>query len=117
MQPSQCQTLRGTRATIINLAMLYKDQGRHAKAEPLHLEALQGQRAVLGERHPDILSSSNNLAALYSKRDNFLALEALHREGLLTIFTHKCGERFVGDWKIGLKRCLDVIATRGPNEN
>ena len=48
-----------------NLASLYMDQGKFAKAEPLLVKTLEVSRRVLGEEHPDTLESSaceNNLA-------------------------------------------------------
>ena len=48
-----------------NLAVLYLDQGQYAKAEPLFVKALEVRRRVLGEEHPDTLTSMNNLALLY----------------------------------------------------
>ena len=47
------------------LAVLYKEQGDYAKAEPLLLEAVQGRRLKLGDTRPHTLESSNNLIDLY----------------------------------------------------
>ena len=43
---------------------LLRDQGKLAEAEPLFREALVASRSVLGERHPDTLIATNNLANL-----------------------------------------------------
>jgi hypothetical protein len=40
-----------------DLAVLYKEQGDSAKAEPLLLEALEGRRLKLGDTHPHMLKS------------------------------------------------------------
>ena len=40
-----------------NMASLYMDQGRYDEAEPLHVEALELRRRVLGEEHPDTLAA------------------------------------------------------------
>jgi hypothetical protein len=47
------------------LAVLYKEQARHEEAEKLLLEAIEGRRLKLGDKHPHTLESWNNLIALY----------------------------------------------------
>jgi tetratricopeptide (TPR) repeat protein len=47
------------------LAILYKEQGRYDKAEPLFLEAVEGRRLKLGDTHPHTIESLNNLIDLY----------------------------------------------------
>jgi hypothetical protein len=48
-----------------DLAVLYKEQGRHNEGEPLLLEAVEGRRLKLGDKHPHTQQSLNNLIALY----------------------------------------------------
>jgi CHAT domain-containing protein len=48
-----------------NLAVLYRENGEHARALPLFLEAHHIFRKMLGERHPAYVSSLNNLAVVY----------------------------------------------------
>ena len=45
--------------------MLYKEQVRYDKAEPLLLEALEARRLRLGDTRPRTLQSLNNLIDLY----------------------------------------------------
>jgi hypothetical protein len=45
--------------------MLYKEQARYDEAERLLLEAIEGRRLKLGDKHPFTLVSTNNLIALY----------------------------------------------------
>ena len=56
-----------TASSLNNLALLYKDMGDYAKAEPLYKEALEIRQKVLGQEHPDTALSLNNLAALYGR--------------------------------------------------
>ena len=49
--------------------MLYKEQGRYQETESLLLEAAEGRRLRLGDEHPRILESWNNLIELYEAWD------------------------------------------------
>ncbi len=71
-----------TLASLNNLALLYKKQGRYEEAEPLHIQALEKCRAVLGEDHPDTLGSLNNLAALYGSQGRYAEAEPLYVQAL-----------------------------------
>ncbi|WP_396687740.1 tetratricopeptide repeat protein, partial [Microcystis aeruginosa] len=44
---------------------LYRSQGRYPEAEPLYLEALDLIKRLLGDNHPGVATSLNNLAELY----------------------------------------------------
>ena len=48
-----------------DLAVLYKEQKKYDKAEPLLVEAVEGRRLKLGDKHPHTLESWNNLIELY----------------------------------------------------
>jgi len=48
-----------------DLAVLYKEQARYEKAEPLLLEAVEGRRLKLGDTHPHTFESMRNLIELY----------------------------------------------------
>jgi tetratricopeptide (TPR) repeat protein len=54
-----------TLSIISNLAELYAKQGSYEQAEPLLKDTLTLRKEVLGEKHPDTLTSMNNLAMLY----------------------------------------------------
>ena len=45
--------------------------GRYAQAEPLYLEAWAMQRRLLGEQHPDVAATLNNLAILHLHMNDF----------------------------------------------
>jgi len=47
------------------LAVLYREQERYEKAEPLLIEAIEGRRLKLGNTHPHTIESINNLIDLY----------------------------------------------------
>ncbi len=51
-----------TLMTANNLATSLLGQGKYADAERINREVLRGRRRVLGEEHPDTLTSASNLA-------------------------------------------------------
>ena len=68
--------------TLSTLAKELQAQGKYNEAEPLYREALEGRRATLGNRHPNTLSSINNLGGLLYAKGNLAAAERLCREAL-----------------------------------
>jgi hypothetical protein len=54
--------------TINNLGSLLCDQGKYGEAEGLLREALDGRRRILGDKHPDTLSSIDYLKVLLRKK-------------------------------------------------
>jgi tetratricopeptide (TPR) repeat protein len=60
--PDHPDTLR----SMGNLAVSYRDLGRHVDALKLSEETLALMKAKLGPDHPDTLASMNNLATIYS---------------------------------------------------
>jgi hypothetical protein len=44
-----------------NLAGLYNSQGKYEKAESMYVDCLEKSKAVLGDMHPDTLTSMSNL--------------------------------------------------------
>jgi len=48
-----------------DLAVLYKEQAKYDEAESLLIEAVEGRRLKLGEKHPHTQESLNNLIELY----------------------------------------------------
>jgi tetratricopeptide (TPR) repeat protein len=50
--------------------------------EPLYQQALDLSRELLGERHPQVASSLNNLASLYSSQGRYEAAEPLYQQAL-----------------------------------
>ena len=57
-----------TARTLGNLASLYTDQGRHAKAEPLSKRSLAICEKTLGPDHPDTKRCRENLANLHKQQ-------------------------------------------------
>jgi hypothetical protein len=55
---------------------LYSD-GRYKEAEDLELQVMQMRKRVLGDEHPDTLTSINNLASTYSKQGRWKEAEEL----------------------------------------
>jgi len=51
--------------SLNDLAVLYKEQGRYEKAEPLLRQAVEGRTERLGPKQPHTLTSIRNLIELY----------------------------------------------------
>jgi tetratricopeptide (TPR) repeat protein len=51
-------------ASLNNLALLYKSQGRYSEAEPLYIQALDICERRLGANHPNTVTTRDNLAYL-----------------------------------------------------
>ena len=67
---------------ISGLGGLYESQGRYSEAELLYLEAMEGMRTELGERHPHTLASINSLGELYRSQGRYADAEPLLVEAL-----------------------------------
>ena len=50
---------------MYELAVLYKEQGDYAKAEPLLVETIEGSSLKLGDQHPHTRESIKSLIDLY----------------------------------------------------
>jgi hypothetical protein len=48
-----------------NLALTFGNQGRWNEAEKLHVVVMETTKRVLGDEHPDTLSSIANLASTF----------------------------------------------------
>ncbi|MGI2909814.1 tetratricopeptide repeat protein, partial [Tolypothrix sp. VBCCA 56010] len=57
-------------------------QGRYSEAEPLYQKALQLYQRLLGEEHPHVAMSYNNLAALYQSQGRYSEAEPLYQKAL-----------------------------------
>jgi tetratricopeptide (TPR) repeat protein len=64
------------------LAGLYYSQGRYSEAEPLLVQALALKKRLLGEEHPSVASSLNNLAGLYDSQGRYSEAEPLYEQAL-----------------------------------
>ncbi|MFM8294706.1 MAG: tetratricopeptide repeat protein, partial [Microcystaceae cyanobacterium] len=70
---------------------LYDVQGKYAEAEPLVLRSLAIREKQLGENHPDVATSLNNLAELYRAQGKYAEAEPLYQRAI-AIFSEKLGE-------------------------
>ncbi|NEQ86641.1 MAG: CHAT domain-containing protein, partial [Moorea sp. SIO2I5] len=61
---------------------LYFSQGRYGEAEPLYRQALALRKKLLGQDHPDVATSLNNLALLYLSQGRYGEAEPLYRQAL-----------------------------------
>ena len=64
------------------MAGLYYSQGKYSKAEPLYQQALALWQKLLGDDHPDVATSLNNLASLYKSQGKYKEAEPLYQQAL-----------------------------------
>nr|NCR06836.1 tetratricopeptide repeat protein [Microcystis aeruginosa LG13-03] len=64
------------------LAWYYNGQGLYAIAEPYCQDCLTATRTHLGDNHPHVATSLNNLAALYESQGRYTEAEPLYLEAL-----------------------------------
>ena len=64
---------------------------RYSDAEPLYQQALELRKRLLGEEHPDVAQSLNNLAGLYRNQGRYSEAEPLYQEAII-IATKTLGE-------------------------
>ncbi|KZL63858.1 kinesin light chain 3, partial [Colletotrichum incanum] len=62
---------------MANLASTYRDQGRWKEAEELQARELDICARVLGDEHPDTLTSMANLASTYRNQGRWKEAEEL----------------------------------------
>ena len=67
---------------ILALASLYSDQGQYELAEPLYMKCLEIDKIKLGEGHPNVLGSMNNLGLLYYNQSQYDKAEILFLQSL-----------------------------------
>ena len=58
-------------SSLNNLAVLYDNQGKYNKAEPLYLDALAMSERTLGANHPNTITVRNNLRRLQQQMTSF----------------------------------------------
>ena len=54
-----------------SLGIVWYQLGEYSKAEPLFIQALEMGRKLLGNEHPDVATSLNNLAQLYQSQGRY----------------------------------------------
>jgi tetratricopeptide (TPR) repeat protein len=59
-------------------AMTLQDDGRYEEAEELEVQVMQTTKRVLGDEHPDTLTSMANLASTYRKQGRWTEAEELN---------------------------------------
>ena len=70
------------RSDYNNLAVLLKDQGKYAEAEPLFRRAIEIDEKALGKDHPDVANDYNNLAGLLQDQGKYAEAEPLYRRAI-----------------------------------
>lgn len=63
-----------------DLARLYRAEDNCAQAEALFISTLEARKRVLGEAHPDTLSSMDDLGSLYLNQGACEKAESLFRQ-------------------------------------
>ncbi len=54
----------------------------YRKAEPLHRQAMEIEKRILGENHPDYAGTLNSLANLYQDMGEYRKSEPLHQQAI-----------------------------------
>ncbi|TVP64280.1 MAG: tetratricopeptide repeat protein, partial [Nodularia sp. (in: Bacteria)] len=67
---------------FISLGSFYKGQGLYTLAEPWYEQCLSTAQDRLGDNHPDIATSLNNLASLYYSQGRYDQAEPLYLQAL-----------------------------------
>ncbi|NEO69207.1 tetratricopeptide repeat protein [Moorena sp. SIO3H5] len=67
---------------FVGLGRFYYGQGAYEQALPWYEECLSTVRERLGENHPAVATSLNNLAALYDSQGRYEKAEPLYRQAL-----------------------------------
>jgi tetratricopeptide (TPR) repeat protein/tRNA A-37 threonylcarbamoyl transferase component Bud32 len=71
-----------TLASLDDMAILLRDEGRYDEALPIAEQALAARTRVLGEDHRDTLASANTLALVYTSLGRLEEAEKLYRDTL-----------------------------------
>ncbi|MBE9216352.1 tetratricopeptide repeat protein [Plectonema cf. radiosum LEGE 06105] len=65
------------------LANFYEGQGLYALAEPWRQQCVSVAKSRLGENHPHVATSLNNLAQLYRSQGKYEAAEPLYIQAFI----------------------------------
>ncbi|WP_414545958.1 tetratricopeptide repeat protein [Nostoc sp. CCY0012] len=89
---------------FVGLSCFYKGQGLYTQAEPWNQQCLSTVQNRLGENHPDVGSSLNNLALLYDSQGKYDQAEPLFLQAL------KLDKRLLGDNHPSVATSLNNLA-------
>jgi tetratricopeptide (TPR) repeat protein len=67
---------------FLGIGRFYAGQGNYSFAEPWYLKCLEVTQKLLGQEHPDVAISLNNLAELYRSQGRYAEAEPLYVEAL-----------------------------------
>ena len=67
---------------FLGIARFYEEQGLYAEAEPWLQGCLNATRTRLGEEHPTVAASLNNLATLYQSQGRYAEAEVFYVQSL-----------------------------------
>ncbi|NER79077.1 MAG: tetratricopeptide repeat-containing protein, partial [Leptolyngbya sp. SIO1D8] len=95
-----------TAAKLLNATGYYffNAQGRYEAAEPLCIQVLEMNQQLLGQSHPQVADSLNNLAALYSTQGRYKEAEPLYQQAL------EMNQQFLGKNHSQIAHSLDSLA-------
>jgi tetratricopeptide (TPR) repeat protein len=79
-------------ATLNNLAIVYRDQGKYGEGEGLLKRALVIRETALGANHPDVAWTLTNLAILYEARGESESALAYSRRATAAVLAHRTAE-------------------------
>ena len=77
---------------FLGIARFYEGQGFFALAEDPYQRCLKATQERLGERHPYVATSINNLAALYTSQGRYEEAEPLHKQAF-AMYQELLGDR------------------------
>nr|MDZ7999968.1 FxSxx-COOH system tetratricopeptide repeat protein [Aulosira sp. DedVER01a] len=79
----QCQfELEAAALLLAKTGYYLQERGQYSEAEPLYQKALSLRQRLLGEEHPHVAISYNNLALLYKSRGRYSEAEPLFQTAL-----------------------------------
>ncbi len=90
---------------FVGLGWLYQGQGAYGQAEPWYTDCLAVVRERLGDDHPDVATSLNNLAALYESQGRYSEAEPLYRKALAQ------RQRLLGDDHLDVATSMNNLAS------
>ncbi|MBH8573082.1 tetratricopeptide repeat protein [Nostocaceae cyanobacterium CENA369] len=89
---------------FVGNARFYNGQGLYTQAEPWYQQCLEATKKLLGEEHPDVATSLNNLAELYRSQGRYSEAEPLYIQALTL------GHKLLGDEHLDVATSLNNLA-------